>query len=70
MCQFIFPGMAVTTMNPIYTSTEIARQLTMSKATWVATNKELLPVILDATAKLSKVDFAGKIILTENESGK
>ena len=62
--------MAVTTMNPIYTATEIARQLTMSKATWVATNKELLPVILDATARLSKIDFDGKIILTEKESGK
>ena len=62
-------GMVVTTMNPIYTSTEIARQLSMSKATWVATNKELLPVIQDAITKLSnsKTDWSGKIILMEDE---
>ena len=66
-------GMVVTTMNPIYTSTEISRQLAMSKASWVATNKELLPVIQDAIGKLSnssKEDWNGKVILMENESGK
>ena len=62
-------GMAVTTMNPIYTSTEIARQLTMSKASWAFTNAELLPVILEAISKLqnSKVDWKGRIIVLSND---
>ena len=65
-------GMAVTTMNPIYTSTEISRQLTMSKASWVFTNTELLPVIHDSIAKLqnSKVDWNGRIIVVPSETEK
>ena len=63
-------GMAVTTMNPIYTSTEIARQLTMSKASWAFTNAQLLPVIQEAISKLqnSKVDWKGRIIVLPNGS--
>ena len=59
--------MAVTTMNPIYTSTEISRQLTMSRASWVFTNIELLPVIHESIAKLQnlKVDWKGRIIVVE-----
>ena len=63
-------GMAVTTMNPIYTSTEIARQLTMSKASWAFTNAQLLPVIQEAISKIqnSKVDWKGRIIVLPNGS--
>ena len=63
-------GMAVTTMNPIYTSTEIARQLTMSKASWAFTNAPLLPVILEAISKVqnSKVDWKGRIIVISNDA--
>ena len=65
--------MAVTTMNPIYTSTEIARQIKMSKASWAVTNRDLVPVIKDAITKLGQ-DPAGnewknRIIVVDKESG-
>ena len=70
----LITGMAVTTMNPIYTATEIARQLKMSKANWAVTNRDLVPVIKDALVKLGH-DPAGdfwksRIIIVDKEPGK
>ena len=66
--------MAVTTMNPIYTSTEIARQLKMSKASWAVTNRDLVPVIKDALTKLGQnpagEEWKNRIIIVDNEPGK
>lgn len=63
-------GLAVTTMNPIYTSTEIARQLTMSKASWAFTNEELLPVMKEAISKASsnQESWKGRIIVLGKRS--
>ena len=49
----IFSGAAsvnipTTTMNPIYTPFEMARQLKFSLATMVVTNAQLLPLVLEA----------------------
>ena len=66
--------MAVTTMNPIYTSTEIARQLKMSKASWAVTNRDLVPVIIDAITKLGQnpagEEWKNRIIIVDKELGK
>ena len=66
--------MAVTTMNPIYTSTEIARQIKMSKASWAVTNRDLVPVIKDAITKLgqnpSGPHWRNRIIIVDKEPGK
>ena len=65
--------MAVTTMNPIYTSTEIARQIKMSKASWAVTNRDLVPVIKDAITKLGQNpagdEWKNRIIIVDNEPG-
>ena len=65
-------GLPVTTMNPIYKSTEIARQLKMSKAKWAVTNKELLPVMQEAISKLDepKENWKDRVIIVENEPSK
>jgi len=64
-------GMAATTMNPIYTSTEIARQLKMSKASWAVTNRDLVPVIKDAITKLGQnpagEEWKNRIIIVDKE---
>ena len=66
--------MAVTTMNPIYTSTEIARQLKMSKASWAVTNRDLVPVIKDAITKLGQNpagdEWKNRVIIVDKEPGK
>jgi 4-coumarate--CoA ligase len=65
-------GLAVTTMNPIYTATEIARQLTMSKPSRAVTNKALLPIIKEAISKLdhnTTVDWESRVIIIDKESG-
>ena len=66
--------MAATTMNPIYTSTEIARQLKMSKASWAVTNRDLVPVIKDAITKLGQnpagEEWKNRIIIVDKEPGK
>ena len=66
--------MAVTTMNPIYTSTEIARQIKMSKASWAVTNRDLVPVIKDAITKLGQNpagdEWKNRIIIVDKEPGK
>ena len=63
--------MAVTTMNPIYTSTEIARQIKMSKATWAVTDKNLVRVIKEAIEKLGQdvKDWKDRIIVIDNDPG-
>jgi hypothetical protein len=43
----------VTTINPIYTSHEIARQLTMSKAQMILTFPNVLDIVKDAISKLA-----------------
>jgi hypothetical protein len=43
----------VTTINPIYTSHEIARQLTMSKAQMILTFPNVLDIVKDASSKLT-----------------
>ncbi len=48
-------GVVVTTVNPGYTPSEVARQLKMSKATCALTNSEKLPVILQAIDSLGNV---------------
>ena len=66
----IFSGAAsvnvpTTTMNPIYTPFEITRQLKFSKATMVATNTTLLPVVLEAVTSLyNETKQNVKVILT------
>ncbi len=45
-------GVTVTTLNPVYTETEIAKQLLMSKASWFSTTNELLPVLKGAIEKV------------------
>jgi hypothetical protein len=69
----IFTGIAVTTMNPIYTSTEIARQLKMSKASWAVTNRDLVSVIKDAITKLGQNPAGDKwrnrVIIVDKEPG-
>ena len=54
----IFSGAAsvnipTTTMNPIYTPYEIARQLKFSLATMAVTNAQLLPIVLEAVKILN-----------------
>ena len=60
-------------MNPIYTSTEIARQLKMSKASWAVTNRELVSVIKDAITKLGQDPasdyWKSRIIVVDKEPG-
>ena len=63
-------GVTLTTMNPIYTPTEIGKQLTISKAKWAVTNKELYPSFKEALEKMGvaqkwegRVIIAGGIIL-------
>ena len=43
-----------TTMNPIYTPFEIARQLKFSLATMAVTNSQLLPMVLEAVKILNE----------------
>ena len=65
-------GLAVTTMNPIYTSTEIARQLKMSKASFAFTNKDLVSVIKDAISKLDQSlsqEWKDRLIVVDSEPG-
>ena len=64
--------MAVTTMNPIYTSTEIARQLKMSKASWAVTDRQLVGVIKEAIQKLGQTldQWKDRIIVVDKEPGK
>ena len=55
----IFSGAAsvnipTTTMNPIYTPFEIARQLKFSLATMAVTNSRLLPLVLEAVKILNE----------------
>ena len=55
----IFSGAAsvnipTTTMNPIYTPFEIARQLKFSLATMAVTNSNLLPLVLEAVKILNE----------------
>ena len=55
----IFSGAAsvnvpTTTMNPIYTPFEIARQLKFSLATMAVTNSQLLPMVLEAVKILNE----------------
>ena len=55
----IFSGAAsvnipTTTMNPIYTPFEIARQLKFSLATMAVTNSQLLPMLLEAVKILNE----------------
>ena len=55
----IFSGAAsvnvpTTTMNPIYTPFEIARQLKFSLATMAVTNSQLLPLVLEAVKILNE----------------
>ena len=70
----IFSGAAsvnvpTTTMNPIYTPFEITRQLKFSKATMVATNTALLPVVLEAVTTLYKETKQNvRVILTGNDA--
>ncbi len=59
-------GMTVTTINPNYTGSEVARQFKMSKATSVLTNTSNLSVVKDAVDKLGLKDF--KIMLEDDES--
>ena len=47
-------GLTVTTINPSYTPQEVARQLKMSNAKVLLTNKALLQVANDAAKLLSK----------------
>ncbi len=65
-------GMAVTTMNPIYTAREISRQLKMSGATWAITNKAHLPIIKEATASLEdkSIDWRSRIIIVDVDDEK
>ena len=61
-------------MNPIYTSTEIARQIKMSKASWAVTNRDLVPVIKDAITKLGQNpagdEWKNRIIIVDKEPGR
>ena len=71
----IFSGAAsvnipTTTMNPIYTPFEIARQLKFSLATMAVTNSQLLPLVLEAvkilnedTPKNIQVIVTGELLL-------
>ncbi len=45
-------GMIVTTVNPGYTASEVARQFQMSRAKCVLTMKAQVPVIKEAIDKL------------------
>ena len=47
-------GVTLTTLNPIYTPVEIAKQLRMSHAKWAITSKELLPHFTEAIEKLAE----------------
>ncbi|XP_075976990.1 uncharacterized protein LOC142977139 [Anticarsia gemmatalis] len=49
-------GGVVTTLNPIYTSYEIHRQILLSESTLVITNEDLVPTVKDAI-KLAKKDL-------------
>ena len=66
----IFSGAAsvnipTTTMNPIYTPFEIARQLKYSLATMVVTNSQLLPLVLEAVKILNQEEKCQiKVIVT------
>eukprot|EP00095_Tigriopus_kingsejongensis_P000194 maker-scaffold41_size498431-snap-gene-1.20 protein:Tk00194 transcript:maker-scaffold41_size498431-snap-gene-1.20-mRNA-1 annotation:"probable 4-coumarate-- ligase 1-like" len=53
-------GVTITTLNPIYTPHEIAKQLQMSKACWAITTKELLPTLETAIAKVGHSDIRWK----------
>lgn len=61
-------GVAVTTMNPIYTAKEISRQLAMSKAKFAVTNNDLLPVLKEAIQLLDgKQDWQGKVFIADKQ---
>ncbi len=45
-------GVTLTTLNPIYTPSEIAKQLKLSKATFAATTPELYPKLKEALDKI------------------
>ena len=42
----------MTTVNPVYTASEVARQFRMSRTKMVVTMEAFMPVLKDATAKL------------------
>jgi acyl-CoA synthetase (AMP-forming)/AMP-acid ligase II len=57
-------GVTITTLNPIYTAAEIAKQLKLSNASWAVTSHELLPTLLGAIQELGSPDaWKGKILI-------
>ena len=57
-------GVTVTTLNPIYTAPEIAKQLKLSNATYAVTTKELFPIMKAATDALdSPFSWKGRIYI-------
>lgn len=57
-------GVTLTTMNPIYTPTEIVKQLAISNTKWVVTNKELFPKIKEALEKMGGAEsWKGRVII-------
>ena len=45
-------GVTLTTVNPVYTSSEIARQLKMSRSNYIATLSMFLPKVKEALTKV------------------
>ena len=45
-------GVTITTVNPVYTASEIARQLRMSKSKYLATLSVFLPKVKEALTKV------------------
>jgi 4-coumarate--CoA ligase len=62
-------GLIVTTVNPGYTVSEVARQLTMSKSKAILTTAVLLPLVNKAIEKSGKL-FSTQIIVQFTESTK
>ena len=63
-------GMILTTMNPLGSRLEIARQLKISKAKLAITTEKLAPKLLEAIDSLGDSDkWKDRILITGDETG-
>ncbi len=61
-------GLANTTLNPMYTPNEIAKQLKATSAKWAVTTQKLLPKLKEAATKVEGGDKLQAFIVGENTS--
>ena len=64
-------GVILTTINPLYTSMEIAKQIKLSRAKWIITTEQLAPKFLEAIEKLGDKDsWKDRILIAGFSSSK